>query len=891
MINDHYIKNKFSDKDLIDFKDAWLAKYDPYFVPNIFKRSRVDDSPNLIYQAPIESQQKGLSFTPVVSSLLHSIPKNNQPQNEDPNATFNQYNQYNNFAANHFEEPAARVEDDSFEPYHQNSPRVEPFDENNEFAAVSTTLPVAYQVEQLHRGVNALEMAKENYLTYVNLNLNSSSEITPSLQQKHKSVWDYIFINLRDFYSNITTKNVDNDIHESIPMTVISETEGLNDDISLGIDKILSDISPFNETFMSNLASLPEAIRERVSSYFTLIRNVLGFINSDYFKLHKQVKNILPGFLNMLKYIVTQLINASVTTIATSVPFFIKLIINTAEFVEYYVTIDNPYSDSTEVETHTGENIGYTMFDIPYTYQVLKEFVINLSNFIIANTEYLAKNIFSINSKNQDNATQLNGTAHVETATWADKIEYDNIPDLMTLPSKSNSNVFHMISERLKKIMTSKDYTKEQSDLLVMELESVEKSLDNLELTPTEREFLKKEILNLKIEVMSKFIHNQSYNLETYPRVDQGETSNSVEEEASIVKQTEEQNLEPSTDEAKEIDDFSEFDNEIKSLDQEKPKEYPVANYAPPGFWDYIKKYAIGIPFAGLGSLLTSWFNRAILMKTHGDHELFGSGLHHNQRIFHKKQSKKHLGMDEEINHVNIAISKYKDFIDKRRHVKYHKSNPRNFKGLHDLLNILPKRNNNELKQEVAKGCDFCGGNISLIGHNNDEKELTCANCFKHNNHMTKNRHTPRNAEFVLIHESLHPYHKSTNEKHMKNNLIANFEKLKHPTFFEEFKESAKPHFKQDLNHIESRLRGGYVANRDFTEKDLKNLTYLIGMYEHAPERMNHHSTANMHGFAINYLNRFKNEKPSNINMKNLFNFESLKKELESNPGLLYRLL
>jgi hypothetical protein len=891
MINDHYIKNKYSDKDLIDFKDAWLAKYDPYFVPNIFKRSRVDDSPHLIYQTPIESQQKGFSFTPVVSSLLHTIPKNNQPQNEEPNATFNQYNQYNILEANHFEEPASRVEDDSFEPYQQDSPRVEPFEEDNEFAAVSSTLPVAYQVEQLDHGVKALEMAKENYLTYVNMSLNSSSEITPTLNQKHKYVWDYIFNNLRDFYEHVTTKNIDSDIKDSLPPIVVNENENVNIEIKQEINKILDEISPTNETFLSKLNELPETFRDRVSSYFTMIRNTLEFINSDYFKVHKQLKNILPGLLSGLKYIATQILKLSITSIAVGVPFFMTLLSKIHDILEYFLVGEIDYPQTTELAIYSNENTGYTMFDIPYTYKILKEFVINLSNFIIANTEYLAKKIYNTGSKSEANSIELNNTAHVVNATWADKIEYNNIPDLMTLPSKSSSDAFHMISEKLKKIMTSKDYTKEQSDLLVMELENVEKSLDDLELTPTEREFLKKEILNLKIEIMNKFIHNQSYNLETYPRVDQGEVSNSVEEEANIVKETEAQNLEPSVDESEEIDDFSKFDNEIKNLEPEKPVEYPVAKYEPPTFWDYLKKYSIGIPFAGLGSLLTSWLNREFLMKIHGNRGLFGAGLHHNQKIFTKKQSKKYLGMDEEINHVNNAISKYKEFIDKRRHIKYHKSNSKKFKGLHELLNELPKRNNNDLKQQEVKGCDYCGGNISLIGHNSDEKELTCANCFKHNNHMTKNRHTPRNAEFMLIHESSNPYHQSVNEKHMKNNLIANFEKIKHPTYFEEFKESAKPHFKQDLEQVENRLKGGYVANREFTEKDLKNLTYLIGMHEHAPEKMNHHSTANMHGFAINYLNKIKNKKPSNINMKNLFNFENLKKELESNPGLLHRLI
>jgi hypothetical protein len=203
-------------------------------------------------------------------------------------------------------------------------------------------------------------------------------------------------------------------------------------------------------------------------------------------------------------------------------------------------------------------------------------------------------------------------------------------------------------------------------------------------------------------------------------------------------------------------------------------------------------------------------------------------------------------------------------------------------------INSLPKHNEQDLTLENHPGCEFCGSTTGLMGHDKNHEDLVCAKCLAAKGY-SKKRYTSRNTQFYNIDDSKHEKHKRVAAGHKKNQLIFEMSNKNRPTLWEEFKMSAN----YDPKFLKQHSRD-YVMNRKewLGDEDLKKLTYLVGMYEHAPEKMNEHLLANMHGLAINH--RINNKKAGSIkhlDPSKLLSFSTLKEHIGEHPETLSQLL
>lgn len=206
-------------------------------------------------------------------------------------------------------------------------------------------------------------------------------------------------------------------------------------------------------------------------------------------------------------------------------------------------------------------------------------------------------------------------------------------------------------------------------------------------------------------------------------------------------------------------------------------------------------------------------------------------------------------------------------------------------------INSLPKPDSQDMSLEKHPGCEFCGSTEDLMGHDKDHHDILCAKCLAGKGH-SKKRYTERNTKFYALHHSPHDHHKRIAQGHQKNKLIFELTRKNKPTLWEEFSTQAARHVSP---RFLKQFSKGYVMNRKnwLGDDDLNKLTYLVGMYEHAPEKMNEHLMANMHGLAINH--RINNKKPKSIkrhlNPAKLLHFEELREHLREHPEVLSKLI
>jgi hypothetical protein len=212
-----------------------------------------------------------------------------------------------------------------------------------------------------------------------------------------------------------------------------------------------------------------------------------------------------------------------------------------------------------------------------------------------------------------------------------------------------------------------------------------------------------------------------------------------------------------------------------------------------------------------------------------------------------------------------------------------------------DHLSTLPKFKRGGLVRKETYGCGICkhkpGYGKRFLVHNKNNKDITCSKCFGDHG-MTGGRITERDAEFNFIEDSKDPEHEEMVSNQKTNDYLDEIEKERPNTAFEDFDASANI----DKRFVK-RMGSDFVVNRpydmrkNFEAKDLDRLAYLVGMHEHAPEQMTTPLKVNMEALAINHLTKNNDPQATFANPSKLQNFDSVKQELQSNPGFLKRFL
>lgn len=199
----------------------------------------------------------------------------------------------------------------------------------------------------------------------------------------------------------------------------------------------------------------------------------------------------------------------------------------------------------------------------------------------------------------------------------------------------------------------------------------------------------------------------------------------------------------------------------------------------------------------------------------------------------------------------------------------------------------LPRMDIDFRKMEKPKlMCNKCGGSNfddTYYGSQMDN-ELNCQKCYVGSGMMmSRNRTTNRN-NYIDKYDKFPKY----------KNLSRDVQKYKMVTSLGGQQKNSCEVFMSTIDDLTKfdRVKKAYIGNFPWKQKYMDWLTYLVGMYEHCPENMNETMLANMHALSIEYLDSIKKDvKKSNINLKNLDNFDDLRRELLNNPGCLLRLV